>query len=61
MLKAATYVFSANPNLAPDGALQMGKALAYKKLQISEAKLPDGRRMKCFNFDGRRYGWHRPN
>lgn len=61
VLKAATYVFSANPNLAPDEALQMGKALAYKKLQISEAKLPDGRRMKYFNFDGRRYGYGRPN
>lgn len=61
VLKAATYVFSANPNLAPDEALQMGKALAYKRLQISEAKLPDGRRMKYFNFDGRRYGYGRPN
>jgi hypothetical protein len=40
VLKAATYVFSANPNLAPDEALQMGKALAYKKLQISEAMFP---------------------
>jgi hypothetical protein len=61
VLKAATYVLSANPNLAPDEALQMGKDLAYKKLQVNPATLPDGRRMNYFNFNGRRYGYGRPD
>lgn len=61
VLKAATYVLSANPNLAPDEALQMGKDLAYKKTKLTTATLPNGQRMQYFNVDGRRYGYGRPN
>lgn len=62
VMKAATNVYAANPNLSPDEALKFGSEILYGKIKLGTAPVGgNGRRLQYFTAGGRRYGYGRPN
>lgn len=62
VMKAATNVYAANPNLSPDEALQFGSEILYGKIKLGKAPVGgNGRQLQYFTAGGRRYGYGRPN
>lgn len=62
VMKAATNVYAANPNLSPDEALKFGSEILYGKIKLGTAPVGgNGRQLQYFTAGGRRYGYGRPN
>lgn len=62
VLRAATNVYAANPNLSPDEALKFGSDILYGKINLGTAPVGgNGRKLQYFTAGGRRYGYGRPN
>lgn len=62
VMRAATNVYAANPNLSPDEALKFGSEILYGKIKLGTAPVGgNGRQLQYFTAGGRRYGYGRPN
>lgn len=61
ILKAATFILGANPNITPDEAVKFGSEILDGKIKLGTAPVGNGKQLQYFTAGGRRYGYGRPN
>lgn len=61
ILKAATFILGANPNITPDEAVKFGSEIMDGKIKLGTAPVGNGKQLQYFTAGGRRYGYGRPN